>query len=255
MSGSFTVGNAPVFTAIVCTYNRPTLFKEAVAALRRQTYENLEIILINKGATPDTIKNLQEVEAADKRVKLVHFKDNVLSADDPAKYVGIYFNASLNIATGDYIWAQSDDDFMADDYTEKMMALFQENPECTTAAGLPVSIDIDGRINGTQYEHCNIRPRYTEGQKLAIDHIMGTQTMYTAPGTIFTIKRDVLIQTGGFHRAMEDSHLYGIVPFGITGFDSSALFYWRHHSDQYSKKATTSGHIGVFEVYSLLKDW
>lgn len=48
---------------------------------------------------------------------------------------------------------------------------------------------------------------------------MGTQTMYTAPGTIFTIKRDVLIQTGGFHRAMEDGHLYGIVPFGITGFD------------------------------------
>ena len=44
----------PVFTAIMCTYNRPALLMEAVGALRRQTYENLEIILINNGGTPET---------------------------------------------------------------------------------------------------------------------------------------------------------------------------------------------------------
>ena len=57
------MADRPVFTAIVCTYNRPALLMEAVAALRRQTYENMEIILINNGATAETVAYLHEVHS------------------------------------------------------------------------------------------------------------------------------------------------------------------------------------------------
>ena len=66
----------PVFTVIIDTYFRPALLKEAVAALFRQTYDNLEIILVNNGATPETVEYLHEVAALDKRGKLVHFEEN-----------------------------------------------------------------------------------------------------------------------------------------------------------------------------------
>jgi hypothetical protein len=158
-------------------------------------------------------------------------------------------------ATGDYVWIQDDDDILADDYAEKMVALFQDNPECTTAAGLPVSMNADGEVNPVDLSGKNVRSRYTPGHELALDHISGSGRMFTAPGNIFTIKRDVLLEAGGYHRAIESSHLYGIVPFGVTGFDSTALFYWRHHEAQLNKQLSSKGWIGTNESLDLLKDW
>ena len=92
---------APKFTAIMCTYNRPALMKEAVAALCRQTYQNMEIILINNGGTPETVEHLNHIAATDSRVILVNFEENVWTRDDPGMYVDVCFNAALNVATGD----------------------------------------------------------------------------------------------------------------------------------------------------------
>ena len=187
--------NSPVFTAIVCTYTRPAMLKEAVAAIRRQTYKNLEIILINNGTDSESIDYLEEVAGIDKRVKLVHFKDNVYTPDDPGRYIDICFNAALEIATGDYIWCQSDDDFIGDDYAERMIALFHDNPECTTAAGIAVSIDGEGKTNGIAHEHPNDRPRYMPGHEMALASALGKSTLFGAPGCIFTVKRDDAILT------------------------------------------------------------
>lgn len=239
----------------MCTYNRPALMVQAVEALRRQTYENLEIILINNGGTPEAKQHLLDFAAADSRIKLMHFRENQYSPDDPSQYLDVCFNPALALATGDYVWGQSDDDFMADDYVEKMVALFQGNPECTTAAGLAVSINGEGKINEVQYDAKNLRPRYMPGHELALDCVIGTRTMFNAPGTIFTIKRDVLVQAGGFHRSIEFSHMFGIVPFGVTGFDPSAKFYWRHHQDQMNIQTSGVGWIGLDEKFQVVKDW
>jgi glycosyltransferase involved in cell wall biosynthesis len=247
--------STPLFTAIVHTYYRPALLKQAVEALQRQTYGNLEIILINNGATPETVAYLHQAASEDPRVKLVEFSENQFSWDDPLQYVHICLNAALTEATGDYVWVQEDDDFLADDYAEKMAGLFQGNPECTTAAGLPVSIDINGHLNPDQYEAANTRDRYMSGRVLAEDCMSRRGKMFATPGSIFTIKRDVLIQAGGYHRGLELSHLYGIVPFGVTGFDSTALFYWRHHEGQLNLQASGSGWIGIDENLSLITDW
>lgn len=245
----------PLFTAIVHTYNRPALLKQAVEALQKQTYTNLEIILINNGATPETIEYLHQAASSDDRIKLIHFEENQYSREDPVKYVHVCWNAALAEATGEYVWIQQDDDLLADDYAEKMVSLFQENPECTTAAGLPVSIDIDGQVNPGHYRDSNIRDRYTPGREVAENCMLGSGTMFAAPGTTFTIRREVLLEAGGYHRGVENSQLYGIVPFGVTGFDPTAIFYWRHHEGQHNRAASNDGWIGIDENLSLLTDW
>jgi glycosyltransferase involved in cell wall biosynthesis len=243
----------PVFTIIMDTFYRPALLRHAVEALFRQTYPYLEIILVNNAATPETIEYLRQVEAQDNRVKLVHFNENQYSWDNPMKIVNC-FNAGLEVATGDYVWYQSDDDWIADDYAEKMVRLFVDNPECTTAAGLPVGADIQGRIRDTGPRTTNLRPRYTPGNQLALDYLRGGK-MYSAPGTMFTIRREVLVKAGGYHRSLEDSHLYGIVPFGVSGFDDTALFYWRYHEGQVNKLLTSQGYWFSDEFFGLLQEW
>lgn len=106
----------PIFTIIMPTYYRLGLLKEAVNALVRQTYEHLELILISNGATSEIIDYLHDVQSQDNRVKLIFFEENQYSESDPLKYIDVCLNAGLREATGDYVFYQSDDDMIADDY-------------------------------------------------------------------------------------------------------------------------------------------
>ena len=160
------------------------------------------------------------------------------------------YNAGLRAATGDYVWYQSDDDWIADDYAEKMVRLFQENAECITAAGLPVAGGAGGEGVEAGRRKTNLRPRYMPGHEVALDYLRGGK-MFSAPGSILTIKRDVLVKAGGFHRCLEWSQLFGIVPFGVTGFDESALFYWRRHEGQLNKQLSARGWLGNEDTFSL----
>ena len=245
----------PLFTAIIHTYNRPSLLKLSVEALLRQTHTNLEIILINNGATSETIAYLHEVASSDSRVKLIHFAENVFSWNDPQIPIHVCWNAALEAATGDYVWIQEDDDLIADDYAEKMVALFQGNPECTSAAGLMVGIDEAGDRIGSGPRVSNFRSRYMPGHLLALDYLKGGKTVFAAPGTVFTFKRDVLITAGGFNRSIILSQLYGIVPFGVTGFDEAALCYWRYHPEAINRLLSARGFVGIKEDLAVLKEW
>jgi glycosyltransferase involved in cell wall biosynthesis len=245
-----------MFSIILHTYFRPDLLKESVKAILNQTYDKLEIILIDNGSTKETKEQLYEYERQDKRVKLLHFETNQFSWDDPLKYIDVCFNTALEMSTGDYIWHQEDDDIIAEDYIEKMVNLFQGNSKCISAAGLPVSIDIKGNVKKDEiYERkSNYRSRYMPGHILAHQHLRAKDALFSAPGQIFSFKRDALIKFGGFHKSYEYHQLYGIVPFGITGFDEKAYFYWRRHEGQINKALTFQGWIGTNEIFSMIDD-
>ena len=72
---------------------------------------------------------------------------------------------------------------------------------------------------------------------------------------IFTFRKDTLIKYGGIHRSAELGQLYGIVPFGVTGFDEEAIFYWRQHEGQLNKELFRRGYAGTKEFYSMLNDF
>ena len=203
----------------------------------------------------ETRELLHELESKDKRVRLLHFKENQYSPSDPLKIIDACYNSALEISTGDYIWHQADDDIIAMDYIEKMVTLFQDNTDCSSAAGLAAPLDAKGDfIKGTNYRTTNYRPRYMPGHILALDALRGSSIMYGYPGQIFSFKRDTLLKYGRFHKAYEYHHLYGIVPFGITGFDETAYFYWRRHEGQLNKILSNQGWIGTKEVFSLVND-
>ncbi len=48
----------PLVSVIIPTYYRPALLREAVSAFRSQTYNNIEIVIVNNGATPETVSYL-----------------------------------------------------------------------------------------------------------------------------------------------------------------------------------------------------
>ena len=243
------------FTILIDVFLNLSLFREAIEAIQNQTYKNLEIIISDNGANQNIKEFISIIEATDKRIKVLKYEKNIFSYKDVELRTFILCNDALKVAEGDYVFYQSYDDVMALDYVERMVKLFDDNSKCLSAAGLPISIDLEGNSKeAPNLRKTNIRPRYMAGHELAID-ALENKVMFSAPGTIFSFRKDSLLKYGGFHRSIELSQLYGIVPFGETGFDEDAIFYWRRHEGQLNKELSKLGYCGAKELYSLLDDF
>ena len=241
----------PLVSIIIDTYYRPALLREAVEALQNQTYDRIEIVIVNNAATPETVAYLHELQTREPRVRLVHFTQNQFSWDDPQMMVRTCYNAGLRASRGELIFHQADDDWVAPDFFERMVRLFVENERCTTAIGLPVSAYPDGSFKS--YKQDNKRPRYMPGHELALA-VLGRNGGYANPGFCFVMRRNALERAGGFHEALDIQLMFGVVPFGVTGFDPKALMYWRRHELQLNKLMTSRGHAASGYAVKLLAE-
>ena len=244
-----------IFTINIDVFYKLHFFREAIKAIQDQTYQNLEIIISNNGADQEITDFIFETQKTDKRVKVLTYENNIFSFEDPHEFAYVLNNNALNIAEGEYIFYQSYDDLLALDYIERMVKLFEGNPECLTAAGLVASIDEKGIIAKEEItkRSGNFRSRYMPGHEMVLDVLRGGK-MFQAPGSIFSFKKEALVKYGGYHRSFELGQLYGIVPFGVTGFDEEAFFYWRRHEGQLGKLLFQRGWMCVKESSSMLND-
>lgn len=224
-----------LFTIITFAYYNLGILKKTINSFIEQTYQNIEIIIVDNGSLNDVKKYLKSLKKY-KRIKIIELKKNIFSRSDPELITQYCGSLALNETKGEYVLFQSYDDPISNDYIQKMVKLFEENPKCMSAAGLPVNIDINDKINFSDiYERkSNYRNQYMSGRELAKLCIEGKNKFFSAPGTIFSFRTDFFRKYGGFkHKAIELSHLYGMVPFGETGFDKTAYSFWRRHPNQF----------------------
>lgn len=100
---------APLLTVIVPVYNAEKYLNKCVSSILNQTYENIEVILVNDGSSDSSPSICDQFALVDKRVKVIHKQNEGPSA---ARETG------FKIAKGEYI-AFVD----ADDYIDKNMYL------------------------------------------------------------------------------------------------------------------------------------
>ena len=94
-------------SVIVPTYNIENEITRCVESILRQTYQNLEIILVNDGSTDGTLNVLQELSQRDPRIRVINKSNEGVTR---ARLDGV------KAATGDWIGFVD-----GDDYVEPMM--------------------------------------------------------------------------------------------------------------------------------------
>ena len=244
---------SPTFTILTDVYWGFSLFKEGIRSVQNQTYSNLEIVIINNGADEEITDYILDLASKDQRIKILHYKENRFRWDDSEYFLMLMLNEALKKKiTGDYIFYKSYDDLLSENYAECMVKLFKDDPSCLTASGRPVSV-YDSGIDQKELNErtTNVRPRYMQGHLLVLDRLKGGNK-WSAPGSILTIKRNSLIEAGGWDRNIDLSHFLRILPFGVTGFDENAILYWRRHEGQTNKLLNRKGYMGTPALYDLL---
>lgn len=106
-----------VISVIVPIYNKEKYLVKCLESIINQTYQHLEIILVNDGSTDGSLKICQEYEKKDKRIKLISTKNNGAAHAR---------NLAIDIATGNYISFIDADDYIAKDYYEYLLTLIKE---------------------------------------------------------------------------------------------------------------------------------
>lgn len=105
-------------SVIVAVYNTEKYVGKCLNSLLNQTYQNLEIIVVEDGSTDNSKKVLEKYSNNDK-IKLIYNKKNS----------GLSYsrNIGLENATGDYIGYIDSDDYVDLDYYEKLMQAIIDN--------------------------------------------------------------------------------------------------------------------------------
>ena len=99
---------------IVPVYN----LEKCIESIRKQTYKNLEIILVDDGSKDNSGKICDEIATKDERIKVIHKTNGGLSSAR---------NEGMKKTTGNYICFIDGDDYVREDYCEILYNALIEN--------------------------------------------------------------------------------------------------------------------------------
>ena len=104
----------PLISIVVPVYNVEKYLKKCILSLCNQTYENIEILLIDDGSTDNSAIICDEAEKNDDRIKVLHKTNQGLSSAR---------NEGIKLASGNFIAFVDSDDYIEND----MMELLYKN--------------------------------------------------------------------------------------------------------------------------------
>lgn len=109
----------PLVSVVIPTYNRANIIDKAIDSVLDQTYENLEVVVVDDGSTDNT----EEVVTAydDPRVRYIPLEEN--------QGANVARNTGIKEAKGEFIAFQDSDNIWDEEKIEKQVKAYMNSPE------------------------------------------------------------------------------------------------------------------------------
>lgn len=126
-----------LISVIVPIYNTEKYLVECVESLRKQTYSNIEIILVDDGSTDASIEICDEFAEKDSRVKVFHKKN---------EGVAVARNFGIQQSNGQYVVIVDSDDIAVDRMIEVLYTQIKENDADIAVGNYYIYDESDGNF-------------------------------------------------------------------------------------------------------------
>lgn len=123
-------------SVIVPVYNNEKYVETCIRSICQQTYQNLEILVINDGSTDGSRQILERMAEKDKRIRLTHQENAGVSAAR---------NKGIELADGEYLTFVDGDDYVSADYIEKFYECAKKQNAEIVICGVTY-VEEEGRI-------------------------------------------------------------------------------------------------------------
>jgi glycosyltransferase involved in cell wall biosynthesis len=195
--------NSLLISIVLPTYNGAKYLRKSIESCIQQTYQNIELIIVNDCSTDETATIIQEYMCKDKRIK-------VISNNENRKLPGS-LNIGFNRAKGDLFTWTSDDNVYAPNAIQKLLENITENTNTDIVYSSYYFID-------------------EQGNKLDTYGFSPENLLFKcAPGACFLYKRKVHEQLNGYDETkfrMEDMDFWlrAATLFRYKYIDEPALY-------------------------------
>lgn len=181
-------------SVIIPTYKRADKIERAIESVLNQTYQKLEVLVVNDNEPGDeyTLK-LEEIISSikDPRVSLIHQEKHINGA--AAR------NTGIRASKGEYIAFLDDDDTWIKNKIEKQIDIFNKNP------------DVGLVTTGVYYKYVKENITYTSIPNVNGDVSKEILISNCIGGTQVMVKKYILDKVGGFDeklKALQDYELW-----------------------------------------------
>ena len=108
----------PLISVIIPVYNVAPYLPRCLESVCNQTYQNLEIILVDDGSTDKSLPICQQYAQKDNRITIIHQKNGGLSAAR---------NTGMDRMHGEFFTFIDSDDWIARDYCQMLLELINQS--------------------------------------------------------------------------------------------------------------------------------
>ena len=213
-----------MISVIIPIYNVAQYLLQCVDSVLSQSYQDLEIILVDDGSTDDCSRMCDEYETKESRVRVIHKENGGLS---DAR------NEGMRIANGEWIYFVDSDDWVDHDAIRKLYQFAVEN-HCDV---------VQGGLYYAYYDHLLYRKASKKEQKKTIldrhdamrELIINDRVKNFAWGKLYKtdLIKDLYFPVGKYfedsfwqHLVIDRVNRYGIV--------DESLYFYRQRGDSIS---------------------
>ena len=133
------VTEGPMVSVIMPAFNAARTIRTAVSSILEQTWQPLELIIVDDHSTDTTLQLAHQMAANDGRIKVLSNAVNV------GPYVSK--NRALNVAAGRWITGHDADDWAHPERIEKQLGVMLERPSLKACIANMIRIDEKGRFS------------------------------------------------------------------------------------------------------------
>jgi glycosyltransferase involved in cell wall biosynthesis len=170
----------PLVTICVPTIGRAYVLETLDSAIK-QTYANVEILVLDNASPPDTQSSLASFIERHPGVRVLRVDERVP--------MFVNFNRGLQAASGHYITYFHDDDIYLPDFLTASTQLLDEHPEVALVGSNCGVVDETGRLirKRVPIRRTGVMPR----RAFVAHHISSNRNLLPTPGVLF--RRDALL--------------------------------------------------------------
>jgi glycosyltransferase involved in cell wall biosynthesis len=206
-------------SVIITTYNRLDLLKKTLNSVKKQSYENIEILIIDSSDNQNTQKYISQY-------------NDIIYAHSTINHPNILRNLGIQCSNGELIAFLDDDDTWHEDKINRQVECFNKNNIALCYTGKNIVIETE---NSNKIKYSFKKGRFNSDKKSIFwDNFIGITSS-------IMIKKDIINQIGDFDESLPALQDYDFVirvcqKFNVKGINLPLVNYsYNHNKTQVSK--------------------
>lgn len=224
----------PLVSVVIPTYNRAHLLGRALKSVLFQTYEHLDVIVVDDASTDNT----EEVLASfrDRRLRYIRHERN--KGGSAAR------NTGIALSEGEYIAFLDSDDEWLPYKVEKHLRVFSEDPGCGVVFSAHIEID----RHGLTRVHRDMGPEGWIYKDLLVSAVVGTTSAVV-------VKRECFETAGLFDETLPSCQDWDMWIRIAKNYrfrrisEPLVRYYWHGNQISTNFEAVYKGHLAILQKY------